>query len=66
MTKTIPMPEPGCKILTLPQLSVRWGCSVHTIYKKSSNGTLPVKVKKIVGSRPVVFLADIEAYEASL
>lgn len=66
MSKNIKPPEPGCKVLSLPQLALRWGCSVNTIYKQSSAGTLPVRVKKPVGSRPIVFIADVEKYESSL
>jgi predicted DNA-binding transcriptional regulator AlpA len=42
------------------------GVSVWTLYKKMSNGTCPIKVKKPMGSRPKFDSKDVIEYADNL
>ena len=42
------------------------GISVHTLYKKMSQGVCPIQVKRPLGARPKFDRLDVERYADSL
>lgn len=66
------MPEKKEKVLppsrfwTCEETASFLGISVHTLYKRMSQGTCPIKVKRPLGGRPKFDREDVEKYADSL
>ena len=57
---------PEARFWSCEQTAVFLGCSKHTLYKKMSNGTCPIKIKRPLGGRPLFDREDVLHYADSL
>ena len=54
------LPEP--RFWSCEQTAEYLGVSIHTLYKKMSQGACPIKVKRPLGARPKFDRKDVESY----
>ena len=64
MEKRKPLPE--ARFWSCEQTAAYLGISIHTLYKKMSQGVCPIKIKRPLGSRPKFDSQDVQKYVDSL
>ena len=58
------LPEP--RFWTCAQTAQYLGISIHSLYKKMSQGLCPIKIKRPLGARPMFDSRDVIGYADSL
>ena len=57
---------PPARFWTCEQVAAYLGISIHTLYKKMSQGVCPIPVKRPMGARPMFDSQDVHKYADGL
>ena len=57
---------PPARFWNCEQTAAYLGVSIHTLYKKMSQGVCPIPIKRPMGARPMFDAEDVRRYADSL